>query len=182
MIPKGNVYKLALKCATISGAILIIYRIALSVLEKDKVHEVFVNQLQLFLLTIVITNIITVFFFKRANNTSLTIKQALQIGVFITIITTVVITIYDAIFLILIEPDYYQSYYQLHWDTELEHYISLNPQERTVETFKAFVKDRNTDHFKRIAPAYLVYGIILNLIISLITGLILRAKNTKIKD
>jgi len=181
MVPKINIYKFALKWATINGALLIIHRISLLVLEKDKVPEVFVNQILLFILIIVITNILAIFFFKRANHTFLTIKQALQIGIFITIITTVLITIYDAIFLILIDPDYYQSYYQLNWDAELEHYISLNPEERTVETFKAFVKDRNIDHFKRVAPAYLVYGIVLNLIISLIAGLILRTKSIKIK-
>ncbi|NAS29556.1 DUF4199 family protein [Flavobacteriaceae bacterium R38] len=177
-----NAFKFTLKWAVISGAVLIVHRIALLVLEMDKAREVLVQQILLFLISIVVTSIIAIYRYKKANNSSLTLKKALQIGFLITIITTVLITIYDAVFLIIIEPDYYQSYYELNWDAELEHYISLNPEERTEETFQAFVKERNIDHFKRVAPALLLYGTISNLIISLIAGLIMRTKQHKIKN
>ena len=182
MILKVNIYKHTLKWAAISGAVLIIHRIALLVLGQDKVPQVHSQHLLVFIISIIIASIVTIYSYKKANNYHLTLKQALQIGAFITIITTILITMYDAVFLTIIEPNHYQSYYELHWDTELEHYISLNPEERTVETFKNFIKDRNIDHFKIWSPALLVYGAILSLVTSLIAGLIMRTKTTKIKN
>jgi len=126
--------------------------------------------------------IVAIYSYKRANNSSLTLKQAFQIGFFIAITTTILITIYDGIFLTIIEPDYYKSYYELNWEAELKHHISRNPEEHTEETFKVFINERNINHFKLTLPILLLYGIILNLITSLITGLILRAKRNKIKN
>ena len=182
MIPKVNSYRFALKWGVISGAISMVYRIALVVLEKDKVHQVYSQYLSLFFVSIAIVSIVAIYLYKKANNSFLTLKQAIQIGVLVVVVTTVLITIYDGVFLLIIEPDYYQSYYELNWEAELEHYLSLNPEERTVETFKNFVETRKTDHFKIVAPALLIYGVITNLIPSLIAGLILRTKRNKIKN
>jgi len=170
-----------LKWAAISGAVLITHRIALLVSGKDKVYQVHSQHLSLFFISVIIASIVAIYMYKRANNSSLTLKQAFQIGAFITIITTILITIYDAIFLTMIEPDHYQSYYDLNWEVELEHHLSLNPEERSVETFKVFVKEQRINHFKTWSPALLLYGIILSLITSLIIGLIMRTKQKKIK-
>ena len=182
MIPKVTIYKHTLKWAAISGAVLIIHRIALLVLGKDKVHEVHSQYLSLFFISVIIASIVAIYMYKRANNFSLTLKQAFQIGTFITIIMTLLITIYDAIFLTIIEPDHYQSYYELNWEAELQHHLSLNPEERSVKTFKVFVKEQRINHFKTWSPALLVYGLILSSITSLIAGLIMRTKRKKIKN
>jgi len=182
MLPKLNIYKYALKWAAIGGVVLIIHKIGLLILEKDKEHQVYLQHLLLFFTSTVIVSISAIYFYKKANNSSITIKQALQIGFFTTLITTIIITIYDVIFLTIIEPDYYKSYYELNWEAELKHHISRNPEEHTEETFKVFINERNINHFKLTLSILLLYGIILNLITSLITGLILRAKRNKIKN
>jgi len=182
MTPEINIYKHTFKWAAISGAVLIIHRIALLVLGKDKVHEVHSQHLLLFFISVIIASIVAIYLYKKANNSHLTLKQAFQIGAFITIIITILITVYDAVFLTIIEPNHYQSYYELNWDSELEHHLSLNPEERTVETFKAFIKEQKINHFKTWSPALLAYGVILSLITSLIIGLIMRTKQKKIKE
>lgn len=182
MTPKVNIYKHTLKWAAISGAVLIIHRIALLVLGKDKVHQVYSQYLLLFFITVIIASIVAIYLYKKANNSHLTLKQALQIGTFITIIITILITAYDAVFLTIIEPNHYQSYYELNWEAEFEHHLSRNPEERTIETFKVLVKEQKINHFKKLLPLLLVYGIILSSITALITGLIMRTKQSKIKN
>lgn len=182
MIPKLNIYKFALKWGAISAAVLIIHRIALLVLGKDKVHQVHSQHILLFFITVIIASIVAIYLYKKANNSHLKLKQAFQIGIVIAITITILITVYDAVFLTLIDPDYYKTYYELNWEAELEHHLSRNPEERTVETFKSFVKEQKINHFKKLLPLLLVYGIILSSITALITGLIMQTKQSKNKN
>ncbi len=179
MKPNKTVLRIVLKWAAISGIVLILHRIALLILEKDKAREVFVHQILLFLACTILASIFALFFIKRANDATLSLRQALLIGFFISLTTSLIITVYDAIFLFLIEPDYYTSYYKLHWEAELEHYVSLDPEVRNEVTFKTFVAKRHNDHFIRVAPAFLLYGTVLNFIATLMAGLLLRTKRNK---
>lgn len=179
MKPNTIILRYALKWAMISGILLILHRIALLVLEKDKIREVFVHQILLFLACTILASILAIVFFKKIKDTSIRLKQALLVGFTITLATTLIITLYDAVFFNLVEPDYYKTYYELHWEAELEHYVSLNPEERNEATFRLFVAKRNSDHFTRVVPALLVYGTILNFFATLIVGLVLRTKQNK---
>lgn len=112
--------------------------------------------------------------FKKNNGTFLSLSQALKIGVGIAVVAGIIGTIYQLIFMNVIEPDFMDKMMEKQYEQMVESNPNMTQEQldMSIEMAKKFSSPAITAAFSLIASAF--FG----LIISLIAGLVMKKENT----
>lgn len=109
--------------------------------------------------------VVAILTFKKDNNSLLSLKQSIKIGVGVFLITGIISLIYFAIFINVVEPDFISKTAELQADAMREAQPDLD--ENFIQ-----MQQENTEKFFYISfPFILIMNVIFGLIVGLITGL-----------
>lgn len=106
--------------------------------------------------------------FKESNNNYLTFGQALKVGVGIAIVSALLVSIYNYVFMTVIEPTYMDQVMELQSQTLIEQGYTDDQIEATQEMGKKLSGPFITSAFTIIGAAFLGF------VISAITGAIMK--------
>ncbi len=112
--------------------------------------------------------------YKKSNGGFLSLGQALKIGVGIALIAGILGTIYQLIFMNVIEPDFMEKMQQMQYDQMIEN----NPNMTQEQIDMAMEMGRKFSSPWITSAISIVASLFFGLIISLIAGLIMKKENT----
>lgn len=112
--------------------------------------------------------------YKKSNGTFLSLSQALKIGVGIAVLAGVIGSIYQLIFMNVIEPDFMDKMLEKQYEQMIESNPNMTQEQidMSIEMGKKFSSPLITVAFSLIGSAF--FG----LIIALIAGLVMKKENT----
>lgn len=115
---KLSFYKFVLKYGLIIAAIPVLYNIILLIqslhLDYDTYGEgigAFYGETRIFILPIIL--FIAIYQYRKLNTETLKLLEAIKIGLWIVLVSSIVIIIYNLIFRLLIEPNFSTKFYDI---------------------------------------------------------------------
>lgn len=176
-IKKTALYKLALKWGLILGGANILFSIIFVLLELHYSNNFI--ELTLRAIILVIVPIIALREYKKGSNNLSKLTQFIKIGLIVAIIASVLIISYKLVFTTFIEPDFYEKLHEVNRQTLFEAHASVNPG-MTWEQFDIDMAESRNAFWKLQFTFILIAQVLMGLIISTITGLIMRKKEKSI--
>ncbi|WP_419211844.1 DUF4199 domain-containing protein [Maribacter sp. X9] len=167
-ITQAKTGKFALNYGIILGVLSIIFSLMLYMAGMQYDQSIVLFFVRLAIMTGVI--IFGIYKFREANNDTLTISEAIKVGIGMALIGTIIGIIYQMIFMSVIEPDFMKNM----MEAQKMEMIAKNPN-MTQEQI-----DNASEMMQKFSGPYLsaaiglIGGLFLGLIISLIGGLILK--------
>lgn len=127
------------------------------------------------LLTVLIIPAVAIYNFKKHRRRLISLKEALRLGLTIVFIMSIVEVSFQLIFTHLLEPDFYEKYYELNREAFFETHSERYPG-MTWEQFDIDMQEGKDMFWKPQLTLIFITRILLGLISSLIAGLMLRAR------
>jgi len=128
----------------------------------------------IYMIALLAAIILAIRLYKKSNDDFLKLIEAIKIGVIVAIIVAVGIIVYNYIFINFLNPDYYTSYYYgLNGEQAWLDYYNLDPDTHTKKTYEVHAKEGVLREYHSYL-ILLLASIFMGLIISLITGLIVK--------
>lgn len=127
------------------------------------------------LLTVLVIPIVAVYQLKKTRKGLMTLKDALRLGLTIVLTMAIIDVSFQLIFTHLLEPDFYEKYYEVNREAFFETHSQRYPG-MTWEQFDMDMQEGKDMFWKPQYTLVFITRFLLGLISSLIMGLLLRAR------
>lgn len=182
MISKVSNYKFALKYGLILVLIPTLYNIILLSLglhfDYDYYGEgigAFYGETRVFILPVIL--FIAFYQYRKSNSGILKLIEAVKIGLWIVLFSSIIIISYNLIFRFLIEPDFTAKFYELNRGQIFQELIECcNYSQADLENH-----ERTNGSLWNALFSNITLNLFFSLFFSLIIGLILKRKQTKVE-
>ncbi len=169
-------------CGLVVAAIPIIYTTVLQISGQllDYLYSIprIPLALESYFLALPLMIIVAIYRFKKINNGYLKFKEALVVGLKVVLIAVGVLIVYDILFNILLAPNFYTDYYELHGEQMLEEITARGHTEDPLAEFEGY-KEKKTSSFWAYYSEDVIRGLIIGVIAGSLAGLIMKKKRPK---
>ncbi|WP_281987038.1 DUF4199 domain-containing protein [Aquimarina aggregata] len=179
MASKLSVFKIALKWGLLTAGITIASSILFLIFGLyDTVYRIReTTETLISIITLIVAITLVIRLYKKSNDGFLKMSEAIKIGLYLAIITSVVIIIYNLIFITVLKPDYYTEYfYGINGEKAWNDFYALNPDGHTRETYNVHAEEGFLREYQTQYPLFLIISVLISLITSSIVGFIMKKK------